>query len=148
MLAGLLPAPSYLDPYSNMAGARLRQQTVVAAMTKYANLSPAAASKILASPPALASGSEAPVDYAPYFVDQVKLWLQSHYGSGYSTMGLRVYTSLNLALNQKAQQLVTADIARHQAMHMTDGALVAEDPTTGDVVVVGGRGGRPRSRGG
>ncbi|MHB8554353.1 MAG: transglycosylase domain-containing protein [Candidatus Dormibacteria bacterium] len=141
LLAGLLPAPSYLDPYSNMAGARLRQQTVVAAMTKYANLSPAAASKILASPPALASGSEAPVDYAPYFVDQVKLWLQSHYGSGYSTMGLRVYTSLNLALNQKAQQLVTADIARHQAMHMTDGALVAEDPTTGDVVVwVGGAG--------
>ncbi len=141
LLAGLLPAPSYLDPFSNMAGARTRQQAVVAAMVKYGNLSQAQATKILAAPPALASGSEAPVDYAPYFVDQVKVWLQSHYGAGYSTMGLRVYTSLNLALNQKAQQLVSADIARHQAMHMTDGALVAEDPTTGNIEVwVGGAG--------
>ena len=141
LLAGLLPAPSYLDPFSNMAGARLRQQAVVAAMVKYGELPAREAASVLAKPPALGSGSEAPVDNAPYFVDQVRVWLQQHFGSGYATMGLRVYTSLNVALNQKAQQLVTADIARHQAMHMTDGALVAEDPATGQIEVwVGGAG--------
>ncbi|MHB1941150.1 MAG: transglycosylase domain-containing protein, partial [Candidatus Dormibacteria bacterium] len=141
LLAGLLPAPSYLDPFSNMTGARLRQQAVVAAMVKYGALPAREAAGVLAKPPALGSGSEAQVDNAPYFVDQVQVWLQQHFGSGYATMGLRVYTSLNLALNQRAQQLVTADIARHQAMHMTDGALVAEDPATGQIEVwVGGAG--------
>jgi len=141
LLAGLLPAPSYLDPISNLSGARLRQQAVVDAMVKYGNLTSQQAKAIMAAPPALTSGSEAPVDNAPYFVDQVKSWLQSHYGSGYSTMGLKVYTSLDLQLNQVAQQMVTADIARHQDMHMTDGALVAENPTNGDIEVwVGGAG--------
>jgi membrane peptidoglycan carboxypeptidase len=141
LLAGLLPAPSYLDPFSNMAGARLRQQAVVAAMVKYGALPAREATAVLAKPPALGSGSEAQVDNAPYFVDQVRVWLQQHFGPGYATMGLRVYTSLNLALNQRAQQLVTADIARHQAMHMTDGALVAENPATGQIEVwVGGAG--------
>ncbi len=141
LLAGLLPAPSYLDPITNLPGARLRQQEVVAAMEKYQGLGATQAAAILAKPPTLTSGSEAPVDNAPYFVDQVKGWLQSHYGSGYSTMGLSVYTSLNLALNDAAQQMVTADIARHQAMHMTDGALVAENPANGQIQVwVGGAG--------
>ncbi len=141
LLAGLLPAPSYLDPITNLAGARIRQQAVVAAMVKYTGLSQSAARAILAKPPALTSGSEAPIDNAPYFVDQVQSWLLSHYGSRYSTMGLRVYTTLNLHLNQVAQQMVTADIARHQAMHMTDGALVAENPSNGQIEVwVGGAG--------
>ncbi|MHB1499764.1 MAG: transglycosylase domain-containing protein [Candidatus Dormibacteria bacterium] len=141
LLAGLLPAPSYLDPISNLAAARLRQQVVVDAMVKYAGLSPSAASQITAKPPALTSGSEAPINNAPYFVDQVQSWLLSHYGPGYSTMGLSVYTSLNLHLTQVAQQMVTADIARHRAMHMTDGALVAENPANGQIEVwVGGAG--------
>ena len=141
LLAGLLPAPSYLDPFSNMAGARLRQQAVVAAMVKYGDLSAREGAAVLAKPPTLGTGSEAPVDNAPYFMDQVRVWLQQHFGPGYVTMGLRVYTSLNLALNERAQQLVTADIARHQAMHMTDGALVAENPATGQIEVwVGGAG--------
>ncbi len=141
LLAGLLPAPSYLDPFDNMSGARLRQQAVVAAMVKYGDLSAAAARTVLATAPQLGSGSEAPVNNAPYFVDAVGSWLQQRYGPSYGTMGLRVYTSLNLALNQKAQALVTADIAAHRAMHMTDGALVAENPVTGDIEVwVGGAG--------
>ncbi len=141
LLAGLLPAPSYLDPITNMAGARIRQQAVVDAMVKYSGLSQAEAQAIMAKPPALTSGSEAPINNAPYFVDQVESWLLSRYGPRYSTMGLSVYTSLNLHLNQVAQQMVTADIARHQAMHMTDGALVAENPANGQVEVwVGGAG--------
>lgn len=141
LLAGLLPAPSYLDPITNLSGARQRQQAVLAAMVRYGDLSQKEANQVAATPPALSSGNEVPVDLAPYFIDQVKLWLQSQYGSGYQSMGLRVYTSLNLALNQTAQQLVTADINANRAMHMTDGALVAEDPSNGAIEVwVGGAG--------
>jgi membrane peptidoglycan carboxypeptidase len=142
LLAGLLPAPSYLDPIHNLPGARARQKDVVNDMVKYSDLSPLEASQILAKAPALTAGNEASVNLAPYFVDQVKSWLQSHFGSGYSGMGLKVYTSLNLALNNTAQQLVSADVTANQDIHMTDAALVAEDPATGDIEVwVGGAGG-------
>lgn len=141
LLAGLLPEPSYLDPFVNLAAARLRQQVVVAAMRQQGELSAAQASKILAKAPPLASGSTTSLNLAPYFVDEVQNWLQGRYGPGYQTMGLRVQTSLNVGLNQLAQQLVNQTVAQGAAMHMTDGALVAEDPRTGDVLAwVGGAG--------
>ncbi len=141
MLAGLLPAPSYLDPFSNLKAARERQGVVVAAMLRQGDITQAEASAIEAKAPALASGSSTSLDLAPYFVDEVEAWLQSHYGDRYRTMGLQVRTSLDLALNQDAQSLVSATVAAGAAMHMTDGALVAVDPRDGDVVAwVGGAG--------
>jgi membrane peptidoglycan carboxypeptidase len=141
LLAGLLPEPSYLDPFLNLPAARQRQQLVVAAMRRQGNLTAAAAKAILAKAPALAATGGSSVDLAPYFVDEVQSWLQSRYGSGYQTRGLRVQTSLNVTLNQEAQQLVTETVADGAAQHMTDGALVAEDPKTGDVLAwVGGPG--------
>ena len=139
LLAGLLPAPSYLDPFSNPGGARERQRAVVAAMVAYGNLSTRLAAQILAKPTPLSpSGGSDP---APYFLDQVQQWLGSHFGASYPTMGLRVYTTLDLPLNNLAQQMVTQVIAARSAMHMTDGALVAENPANGDIVTwVGGAG--------
>ena len=139
LLAGLLPAPSYLDPFSNPKGARQRQAVVVAAMVAQHQLSQRQAAAIDARPTALHPGGDP--DLAPYFTEQVKQWLQSHFGASYPTMGLRVYTTLNLPLNEKAQQLVTQVIAARSAMHMTDGALVAENPVNGDIETwVGGAG--------
>jgi membrane peptidoglycan carboxypeptidase len=139
LLAGLLPAPSYLDPFSNPQGARERQRVVVEAMVNEGNLSQRQAAAILARPTPVSSGGEA--NPAPYFLDQVQQWLRSHFGPSYPTMGLRVYTTLDLPLNEKAQQLVTKVILARSAMHMTDGALVAENPANGDIETwVGGAG--------
>ena len=141
LLAGLLPEPSYLDPFNNLAAARQRQQLVVAAMRRQGDLSAAEATAILAKAPPLTAAGSSSLNLAPYFVDAVEGWLQSRYGAGYQTMGLRVQTSLNPTLNQQAQQLVTQTVAEGAAMHMTAGALVAEDPRTGDVLAwVGGAG--------
>jgi membrane peptidoglycan carboxypeptidase len=141
LLAGLLPEPSYLDPFLNLAAARQRQQLVVAAMRRQGDLTSPKAKAILAQAPPLAAPGGSSLNLAPYFVDEVESWLQSRYGSGYQTMGLRVQTSLDVTLNQEAQQLVTQTVADGAAQHMTDGALVAEDPKTGDVLAwVGGPG--------
>lgn len=141
LLAGLLPEPSYLNPFLNLAAARQRQQLVVAAMRRQENLTAAEARAILATAPPLAAPGGTSLNLAPYFVDQVESWLQSRYGSGYQALGLRVQTSLNVSLNQQAQQLVTQTVAAGAAQHMTDAALVAEDPNTGDVLAwVGGPG--------
>ncbi len=141
LLAGLLPAPSYLDPFDNMAGARQRQLTVVSAMVRQGKLTPAAARQIASTTPTLAPAGADSLDLAPYFIDEVEGWLQSRYGSSYDTRGLSVQTSLNLGLNNEAQALVTQTIQEDAAMHMTDGALVAEDPANGEVLAwVGGAG--------
>ncbi|MGC1195231.1 MAG: transglycosylase domain-containing protein [Candidatus Dormiibacterota bacterium] len=141
LLAGLLPEPSYLDPFLNLPAARQRQQLVVAAMRRQGDLTAPQAKAILARAPRLAAEGGSSLDLAPYFVDAVEGWLQSRYGSGYQTLGLRVQTSLNVTLNNEAQQLVTQTVAEGAAQHMTDGALVAEDPKTGDVLAwVGGPG--------
>ncbi len=139
LLAGLLPAPSYLDPLSNPSGARERQRAVVAAMVAHGNLTQTQAAAILARPTPLAPGGDS--SPAPYFTQQVQQWLQAHFGSSYPTMGLRVHTTLNLPLDERAQQLVTQVIAARAAMHMTDGALVAENPSNGNIETwVGGAG--------
>src|SRR5487761_1779703 len=141
LLAGLLPEPSYLDPFINLFAARQRQQLVVAAMQRQGELTSAEARAILAHAPPLAASGGSSVNLAPYFVDAVVGWLQNRYGSHYQALGLRVQTSLNVTLNQTAQQLVTQTVAAGAAQHMTDGALVAEDPRTGDVLAwVGGAG--------
>jgi membrane peptidoglycan carboxypeptidase len=141
LLAGLLPAPTYLDPFDNLSAARERQQVVVAAMEKQGDLTRAEAAAIHAKAPPLAAQGGSSLNLAPYFIDEVEGWLQSHYGSGYRTLGLRVQTSLNLTLNQDAQQLVDQTVAEGADQHMTDGAVVAEDPQNGEVVAwVGGAG--------
>ncbi|MGH7697248.1 MAG: transglycosylase domain-containing protein [Candidatus Dormibacteria bacterium] len=141
LLAGLLPAPSYLDPRDNLGAARQRQVVVLAAMLRQGDLNQAQASAIEAKAPPLAAGTGAALNLAPYFVDEVESWLQNHYGARYQALGLEVKTSLNLTLNQDAQSLVSATVAAGQAMHMSDGALVAVDPRSGDVLAwVGGAG--------
>ncbi len=141
LLAGLLPEPSYLDPFLNMPAARQRQQVVVAAMRRQGYLTAAQVRSVRAEPPVLAAPGGSSIDLAPYFVDEVESWLQSRYGSGYQSIGLRVQTSLNLALNDAAQQLVDATVADGAAQHMTDGAVVAENPQNGQVLAwVGGAG--------
>ncbi|MGC1183773.1 MAG: transglycosylase domain-containing protein [Candidatus Dormiibacterota bacterium] len=141
LLAGLLPEPTYLDPFDNLGAARQRQQVVVAAMQGQGDLTAAQAAAIRAKAPPLASQGGNTLNLAPYFVDEVESWLQKRYGSGYQTMGLRVQTSLNLTLNNDAQQLVDQTVAAGVYQHMTDGALVAEDPQNGQVLAwVGGAG--------
>ncbi|HEY6537646.1 MAG TPA: transglycosylase domain-containing protein [Candidatus Dormibacteraeota bacterium] len=141
LLAGLLPAPTYLDPFDNLGAARERQQAVLQAMERQGDLSPDQAAAIRAKAPTLAAPGGSSVDLAPYFTEQVENWLQAHYGSNYLTVGLRVQTSLDPALNQDAQELVDQTVAAGADQHMTDGALVAEDPRTGDVLAwVGGAG--------
>ncbi|MGH7705501.1 MAG: transglycosylase domain-containing protein [Candidatus Dormibacteria bacterium] len=141
MLAGLLPAPTYLDPFNNLTAARQRQRLVVAAMRRQGDLTATQAAQVLRKPPVLSTSGDTSLNLAPYFVDQVESWLQSRYGAGYQTRGLRVQTSLDLSLNQTAQQLVNQTVAQGASMHMSDGALVAEDPKTGEVLAwVGGAG--------
>ncbi|MBD3250709.1 MAG: hypothetical protein GF381_04040 [Candidatus Pacebacteria bacterium] len=78
---------------------------------------------------------------APHFVFYVKEQLTEMYGADLVEQGgLRVTTSLDLDLHQKAQEVVSEEIEDVEAYHITNGASLTMDPRTGEILsMVGSR---------
>lgn len=79
---------------------------------------------------------------APHFVFYVKDQLIARYGEKQvEEGGLRVTTTLNLDLQEAAQAAVTEEVAKVKNLKITNGAAVAMDPKTGQILaMVGSRG--------
>ena len=76
---------------------------------------------------------------APHFVMAVENYLVQKYGEDMvDNGGLRVITTLNWTLQQQAETAVTQGVARNTQLYKAyNGALVAEDPTTGQILAHG-----------
>ncbi len=79
---------------------------------------------------------------APHFVFYVKEQLISRYGEKQvEEGGLRVTTTLDLDLQEEAQKAVTEEIAKVKNLKISNGATVAMDPKTGQILaMVGSKG--------
>ncbi len=138
MLAGIPQNPSYNNPLINWKGARNRQHDVLAAMVRNHSVTQveadAAFAEDLSEPNHMFRDTN--LIYAPGFVSYVVDQLKALYGADapYSA-GFVVRTTLNWDMQQKAQALITANVATQTAkgLHVTTGALVAIDPRTGEV---------------
>ncbi len=77
---------------------------------------------------------------APHFVIAVQDYLASIYGEDFvRTAGLRVTTTLDWELQQIAEKAVTEGATRNEELYKgKNAALVAEDPTTGQVLAMVG----------
>ncbi|MDP3888776.1 MAG: PBP1A family penicillin-binding protein, partial [bacterium] len=76
---------------------------------------------------------------APHFVMYVKKILEDKYGVEMVEQGgLQVTTSLDLELQDKAQAAVTDEIAKLEKVHITNGAALAMDPKTGEILAMVG----------
>jgi penicillin-binding protein 1C len=77
---------------------------------------------------------------APHFVMAVENYLVQKYGENeVDNGGLKVITTLNWTLQQQAETAVTQGVARNTQLYKaTNGALVAEDPTTGQILALVG----------
>ena len=139
MLAGLPQAPTDNSPLINPTRAKLRQAEVLDAMVTQ---------KMITAAQALAAKQEK-LDYfyptnqlqAPHFVDYVLQVLDKQFHIRPSDRkGYRVYTTLDLPLQQQAQTIVNNQInAKGGYYDFHDGALVAMDPKNGEVLaMVGG----------
>lgn len=73
---------------------------------------------------------------APHFVQYVQRVLEERYGERIVEQGgLKVTTTLDLDLQEKAQQIVSEEIAKVQdAYHITNGAAVILNPQTGEIL--------------
>jgi membrane peptidoglycan carboxypeptidase len=141
-LAGLPQAPTELDPYSNLNGAKARQRVVLDAMVRAHDITPAQARSAFTQALTLQKPSTSDDVKAPGFVHWVAAQLERTYGDELlKNGGLTVITSLDWNLQSMAERQVRDKVMALQGQHVTDGALVALDPTTGAVLAMVGSAG-------
>ena len=140
MLAGIPQQPANLNPYDNWEGARARQRTVLDLMVRHEFLSASEADAIFDAPLELAGEPGLAPNLAPHFVQMVTEKLDAELGAGYTRRaGFQVMTTLDFELQKYAQAVVTQRVADFQVMFdMSNAALVALQPGTGEVLVLVG----------
>jgi membrane peptidoglycan carboxypeptidase len=138
MLAGLPQNPTLLDPFTNFDASRQRQREVLDAMVRAHDVTPREADDAYAedlSPPAHMFGPQT-VDVLPGFVDYVASELTSKFGAAATRSGLRVVTTLDLGLQNLAQKAIADTVKNNAYNDLTDGAMVAMDPRSGQVLAM------------
>lgn len=76
---------------------------------------------------------------APHFVQYVQKILEDRYGQRVVEQGgLRVTTTLDLELQETAQEIVAEEIAKVENLQITNGAAVILDPETGEILAMVG----------
>ena len=161
LLAGLIQSPSSYAPTVNMDRAVARRNVVLQAMVSAGAIDQAAAERARVMPVTLVNGLEIKESSGLYFKEQVRQEIVQRFGwQRVYQGGLRVYTTIDPALQRSAEVLVEKGLAdiEHRAGYKhprrgsdapikqgslpqyLQGALVAMDPATGYVrAMVGGR---------
>jgi len=137
LLAGLLQSPTAYDPFTRMDAAKARQRIVLRRMATEGYITPTEADAAWAEPLAV-NATPFPIE-APHFVAWVLNRLPGLIGEDSFARGdLRVYTSLDLDLQRSAQAAVAWHVGTLQDRNVTNGAVVAIDPATGEVLAMVG----------
>lgn len=142
MLAGIPQNPNLHNPFTNWTDAKARQRQVLDALVRKGEITQAQEDQAYAedlSPPAHMFTPGPQVFSAPQFVSWIEQELVQGYGAQ-STFegGLRVYTTLNPAVQATGEKAVVDNVNRDRREGMTQGAMVAIDPSTGAVTAMVG----------
>ncbi|MBI4299906.1 MAG: PBP1A family penicillin-binding protein [Chloroflexi bacterium] len=137
MLAGLPQAPAYYSPREHPERAKARQAVVLEMMIKRGYITPEQAEA--AKGEKLHFHEQVFPIKAPHFVFYVRRLLEERYGTEVVYRGgLKVTTSLDLNLQNKAEELIRANLAKLKENNATNTALVAIRPTTGEILTMVG----------
>jgi membrane peptidoglycan carboxypeptidase len=143
MLAGIPQNPTYNNPLVNWEGARARQHDVLQAMVRNHYVTQeqadAAYAEDLSEPNHMFP--DANLVQAPGFVAFVVDELKARYGADAPYRdGFRVTTTLRWDMQQQAQQLIAAQVAKYQSWgaDVHQGAAVGLDPRTGNILTMVG----------
>jgi membrane peptidoglycan carboxypeptidase len=144
LLAGIPRGPNYYDPIANAEVARQRQEEVLSLMAHHGFIDEPTKEAALAETLVLNEGRapgdadiEADQTLAPHFAQYVRDLLPSLIGEEKVEGDLKVTTTLDLDLQAKANEAVQAELATIKG-GATNGALVAMDPATGQVLAMVG----------
>lgn len=138
MLAGLPQSPTTYSPYgANPDAAYIRQSEVLRRMIEDEYITPEEAEQ--ASKEKLVFNQNINDIKAPHFVMYVRQILADKYGEDILTQGgLEVRTTLDLDLQNVAQQAVTEEINKLAKLNVNNGASLVTNPQTGEILAMVG----------
>ena len=139
MLAGLVRGPTVYNPLINWQSAKTRQLQVLNSMVRTGSITGTEAATAYAediSPPQhMFTPTNQILDAG--FVRYVTAQLVNQFGSQITYGGgLKVVTTINQSLQHLAQNAITNNIIQLSYRHVSQGALVALDPTTGAIIAM------------
>ena len=143
VLAGFPQSPSRYSPYSSEPDAYIvRAQNVLRRMREDGYITEDQEKESLESLDSVEFQPRGASFKAPHFVQYVEDLLIERYGQSVVEQGgLKVTTTLDLSLQDAAQEIVTQEIAKVQDIDIGNGASVVLDPETGEILaMVGSRG--------
>ena len=148
LLAALIPAPNRYTPLRHPEAALARRNLVLRLMREQGRIPPAAERAAAAQPIRLAE-TQPPAPPGSYFVEWVQHDLEAHVGEpALSEAGLSIFSTLDAGFQRAAESALADGLAALERRHpglrrgerRPEAALVALDPTNGDVLaLVGGR---------
>ena len=140
IISGLPQSPSRYSPYSSTPKAYVERTKQVLRRMREDGY-------ITADQEKNANGEVADVFFqpqgaslkAPHFVQYVQKILTDRYGeAAVEQGGLKVTTTLDINLQDKAQGIVSEEIAKVEKQHITNGAVVVINPATGEILAMVG----------
>lgn len=140
MLAGLPQAPSAYDPSvpENYELAKQRQRYVLDQMVKYKYITQAEATEAWNAPLDIVKGRSGAVQNAPHFTEYVRNYIVENFGEDALYGGLEITTSIDLDLQQQAEQIVAAGVQDMEQYQRNNGAMVVMVPWSGEVLAMVG----------
>jgi penicillin-binding protein 1A len=133
LLAGLPKSPTYYSPIAHPDHALKRRNLVINSMLEDGMITAQEAATARDQPIQLDVAHD-PDSLAPYFVEEIRRYLEGKYGSDQvHEGGLRVYTSLDMDLQRAANRAVFDGLAIYERRHGWRGHL--QNVLTGDVTL-------------
>lgn len=123
MLCGLPKSPTFYSPITHPDRSQKRRNLVINNMLEDGKITAAQASEARNQPLQLHLHHE-PNSLAPYFVEEIRRYLENKYGTDQvHEGGLRVYTSLDMDMQRFADQAVLDGLAAYERRHAWKGPL-------------------------
>lgn len=140
ILAGLPQRPSVYSPYSAYPNAyKERTKQVLRRMREDGYIDESQEKEALQMLEEVKFQEKGANFKAPHFVQYVQRILEDRYGERVVEQGgLRVTTTLDLKLQEKAQEIVAEEIKKVESLHITNGAAVVLNPQTGEILAMVG----------
>jgi membrane peptidoglycan carboxypeptidase len=139
LLAGLPQAPSQYDPTANFELAKKRQKYVLNQMVKYEYITQEQADKAFNEPldPQTRDGSVRPG--AEHFTQFARQYIEEHWPGALTNGGLKITTTLDVQLQETAQNIVTSTVQNLLiGQRRNNAAMVVMVPWSGEVLAMVG----------
>jgi len=140
ILAGMPQRPSTYSPYSSDPKAYVgRAEDVLRRMREDGYITKDQEKEVDKMLPDVEFQKKSSSFKAPHFVQYVKKILEDRYGERVVEQGgLKVTTTLDLDIQDEAQDIVKEEIEKVEKLHITNGAAVVIDPETGEILAMVG----------